>query len=196
MTKNNLPKKGSILILAIILSSVFLTIGLAVTSIVYKELLRLDVYKRSQAASAIADTAWECALYQEYREFLFSDTDAFFNITLSRRVKCSDGFGNPSASLLGWNVKVDDVLISNNKIKGKAVTENDPQKYEYFIGSQNGGACAKVNIDKRCKEDAQPGDQEFCTVETIIKTTGYDACNKDGDSVNVGRVQRRLYLSR
>jgi Tfp pilus assembly protein PilE len=59
------PQRGFTLLIAVILSSVVLAIGLALLDISYKQLVLASVAKNSQYAFYAADSALECALYYD-----------------------------------------------------------------------------------------------------------------------------------
>ncbi|KKU81659.1 MAG: hypothetical protein UY07_C0012G0018 [Parcubacteria group bacterium GW2011_GWA1_47_8] len=56
-------RKGSALLMAVLISSIVLTIGLGVYLRTYKELLFANFWTQSQVAFAAADSGLECALY-------------------------------------------------------------------------------------------------------------------------------------
>ena len=72
------PQKGFTLLIAVILSSVVLTIGLALLDVAYKQVVLSSTAKQSQAALYNADSALECALYydQKFNAFDFAAPDA------------------------------------------------------------------------------------------------------------------------
>lgn len=59
------PKKGAVLLIAILVASVALAVGFGVYNRTYKELLFASFWKQTQIAFASADTGLECALYWE-----------------------------------------------------------------------------------------------------------------------------------
>lgn len=56
-------KRGVVLLIAILVSSVALAVGLGVYNRTYKELLFASYWKQTQIAFAAADSGLECALY-------------------------------------------------------------------------------------------------------------------------------------
>lgn len=58
-------KKGAILLIAILMASVMLTVGLGVYQRTYKELYLASFWKQVQLAFLSADTGFECALYRD-----------------------------------------------------------------------------------------------------------------------------------
>lgn len=59
------PKKGAVLLIAILVSSVALAVGFGVYNRTYKELLFASFWKQTQIAFSSADAGLECALYWE-----------------------------------------------------------------------------------------------------------------------------------
>lgn len=57
--------RGFTLLIAVILSSVVLTIGLALLDLAYKQIILASTAKQSQIAFYAADSAIECALYYD-----------------------------------------------------------------------------------------------------------------------------------
>lgn len=58
-------KKGAVLLIAILVSSVALAVGFGVYNRTYKELLFASYWKQTQVAFSSADAGLECALYYE-----------------------------------------------------------------------------------------------------------------------------------
>lgn len=65
--------RGFTLLTSIILSSVVLSLGLALLDVSYKQLILASAAKQSQHAFYAADAAIECALYWESRADFFGD---------------------------------------------------------------------------------------------------------------------------
>lgn len=57
------PQKGATLLIAILMASVMLSVGLGVYQRTYKELYFASFWKQAQIAFAAADSGLECALY-------------------------------------------------------------------------------------------------------------------------------------
>jgi Tfp pilus assembly protein PilE len=71
------PQRGFTLLIAVILASVLVTVGLALSDIAYKQVILASTAKQSQYAFYAADAALECALFydQEYDAFNTNPTD-------------------------------------------------------------------------------------------------------------------------
>lgn len=67
-------QRGFTLLIAVILSTVVLTVGLALLDVAYKQVVLASTAKQSQAAFYNADSALECALYydQKFNDFDFA----------------------------------------------------------------------------------------------------------------------------
>lgn len=66
------PQRGFTLLIAVILSSVALSIGVALLDIAYKQVILASAARQSEAAFYNADTALECALYYDQQINAFS----------------------------------------------------------------------------------------------------------------------------
>lgn len=65
MRNKNSQKRGAVLLIAILVSSVALAVGFGVYNRTYKELLFASFWKQTQIAFSSADAGLECALYYE-----------------------------------------------------------------------------------------------------------------------------------
>ncbi len=63
MKNRKTQKRGVVLLIAVLVSSVALAVGLGVYNRTYKELLFASYWKQTQIAFAAADAGLECALY-------------------------------------------------------------------------------------------------------------------------------------
>lgn len=73
--------RGFTLLIAVILTSVLLSVGLSLIDTAYKQLLLSSTAKQSEMAFYIADSALECALYHDQRLGSFSFTTPAANIS-------------------------------------------------------------------------------------------------------------------
>ena len=71
------PQRGFTLLIAIILSSVTLSVGLALADIAYKQVVLSSTAKQSQTAFYHADSALECALYYDQKFAAFNQGSSF-----------------------------------------------------------------------------------------------------------------------
>ncbi|HEY4488115.1 MAG TPA: hypothetical protein VJB97_01185 [Candidatus Paceibacterota bacterium] len=65
-------ERGFALLIATVLSSIALAVGLAVTDVVYRQVVLSSAAKQSQYAFYAADSALECALYFDQQEGTFA----------------------------------------------------------------------------------------------------------------------------
>ncbi len=117
------PHRGFTLLIAIILSTVVLTVGLALLDVAYKQVILSSTAKQSQAAFYNADSALECALYYDQKKdsFDFTVTPDF------TALKCSN------------------VLVTNGSYNG-----SDPAVHitKFAIPCVGGGISASTTIYK------------------------------------------------
>lgn len=78
------PHRGFTLLIAIILASVSLVVGLALADIAYKQVVLSSTAKNSQVAFYRADSAMECALYWD-QQFASFNTMADISIQCENR---------------------------------------------------------------------------------------------------------------
>lgn len=76
MSKKNVGNSGSALLIAILMSTVVLAVGVGVYQRTYKEILFSSMWRQTQAAFAAADSGLECAVYLELHggSFCFGQT--------------------------------------------------------------------------------------------------------------------------
>ena len=67
MDKANTQENGSVLILALIMASILLSVGMGISNIALKEIKLSSIGNESGAAFYMADTGAECALYWDLR---------------------------------------------------------------------------------------------------------------------------------
>jgi len=89
--KKKIISRGFTLLLAAIISSIVLSVGLAIYSIAQKEVTLSSLGKYSQFAFYNADSGSECALYWDVRHAFFSTS------TPPSQIACDYNSGNASA---------------------------------------------------------------------------------------------------
>lgn len=72
MTGYNTPTRGFTLLIAVVLASVALSLGLALIDIAYKQSVLASAAKQSQTAFYNADMALECALFYDQQKDFFN----------------------------------------------------------------------------------------------------------------------------
>lgn len=76
-TAPHIPQRGFTLLIAIILASVALVVGLSLADIAYKQVVLSSTAKNSQVAFYRADSAMECALYYDQQFAAFNRASAY-----------------------------------------------------------------------------------------------------------------------
>lgn len=77
--------RGFALLIAVILTSVVLALGMALLDVAYKQILLSSGAKNSQYAFYYADSALECALYYDQQQGAF-----YFGTTYAGPIQCSN----------------------------------------------------------------------------------------------------------
>ena len=72
--KKNTRKKGFVILIAIVVSSLIVSMGIFISTVAYKELVLSTSAKSSQKAFYIADSVLECALRADVRDLIFDDS--------------------------------------------------------------------------------------------------------------------------
>lgn len=73
--------RGFTLLISIILTSVLVSIGIALIDLAYKQIVLASTARQSEVAFYAADTALECALYWDQKQGAFSFTTPASSIT-------------------------------------------------------------------------------------------------------------------
>lgn len=113
------PQKGFTLLIAVILTSVLLSVGLALLDVAYKQVVLSSTAKQSQTAFYAADSALECALYWDQQEGAFA-------------------YGSPSSS----------VSCTGVSFPVTASISNNVQKATFSVSCSGGGTSAVVEVYK------------------------------------------------
>lgn len=79
--KNKKRKQGAVLLIAVLVASVALAVGIGVYNRTYKELLFASFWKQTQVAFAAADAGLECAIYWDLHPAL--NYTCFGNATIA-----------------------------------------------------------------------------------------------------------------
>lgn len=90
--------RGFTLLIAILLSTIAVTLGVSLLEVSYKQVILSSTAKQSQYAFYSADSAMECALYydQQFNAFSYSNPMASGSITCDTRVITN--FTNPTSA--------------------------------------------------------------------------------------------------
>ncbi|MEX0652400.1 MAG: pilus assembly PilX N-terminal domain-containing protein [Candidatus Paceibacterota bacterium] len=102
--KNKTQKRGFTLLVAVLISGVLLSIGLAIFNITIKELLLSSSGRESQFAFYAADSGIECALYWDQKGSAFSTSTAGAIACNSTSIPEVGGLGYNSAMTFQFEV--------------------------------------------------------------------------------------------
>ncbi len=180
MNKNNIQKnKGYTLLFSVLISSLLLTIGLAILMISKKELLLSSSGRESQFAFYAADTGVECAMYSDFG----AGGGAF-----------SDKTSSPAPNIIcnGQNIGVTKTLPP---VPPGMSGINNIAEFTFKIPLDRSGntnspsPCAFVTVDKRYSTDS-----DNSLSKTVIQSRGYNTgCNVTTDPRKVERGLRVVY---
>jgi hypothetical protein len=169
---HSLQPRGITLLIAVILSSVVLTIALSLLNITYKQLVLVSAAKNSQYAFYTADSAMECALYWDQRKLAFEYAGSAYVTGGAEQMDCADPGGT-----------------------SRAITSAAPSSLTTFQDTSSGTRTTKFFIP--CPDGGTSGTAGFVTVikantgTTFIYTTGYSSCIITDDR----RIERGLRVS-
>lgn len=96
--------RGVTLLIAIILVSVLLALGLALIDVAYKQAVLASTVKQSEIAFYAADSALECALYWDQQMGAFSYSTPLSSITCATRSMSVTSSVNGSTRTSSFNV--------------------------------------------------------------------------------------------
>lgn len=89
------PQRGFTLLIAVVLTTVLLSVGFALLDIAYKQIVLSSTARNSQYAFYAADSAMECALYWDQQRNAFSFASALTSI------RCAGADISVSSSVAG-----------------------------------------------------------------------------------------------
>ena len=87
-------KKGAILLIAVLMASVMLSVGLGVYHRTYKEIYLASFWKQVQIAFSATDTGFECALYRDLHPpvgSVYFATSSSSTVPDPNTFSCADG---------------------------------------------------------------------------------------------------------
>lgn len=203
--------RGFVLLMATLVSGLFLVIGMAIFKIAYIELILSSTGRASQRAFAAADSGLECALYwdrkypvstedQSKSAFSTYSNDSFFEHSNSQGIIINDAlYPRPQINCANQNI----VGVNNNLLLGNDSTDNrsifrqggdqtgsltggtaGQDTYFSFILPDN--SCAKVSVHKTY-DSMDPSK----LLKTEIFSHGYSSC----DLSNPRTVERALQMT-
>ncbi len=162
--------KGFTLLLATLVSSLLLSVGLSMFTIAQKEIILSSLGRDSQYAFYAADSGAECALYLDFKG-VFDTSAATHGATCNTVVV---GEYRPPES-----VDLSDLVLGGESFVGGLATS------EFFFELNN--RCIKVEVTKF----------ETGTVRTQINSRGYSVgCDAAGEPVQTPRTLERAVRMR
>ncbi len=162
---------GFTLLLAVLISSVLLTLGLAIFSITIRQLLLSTTARDSQFAFYAADAGAECALYWDLQHSAFSTTT-------SSNINCNYDGSNTS----NQNMPVG----GNSQVGGSGWDKPSTFALTFFPDSY----CAVVSVTKH-----NAGTQASPIIQTTIDSRGYNFGTKSSttcSSADPRRLERAV----
>lgn len=94
MHPRNAPQRGFTLLIAVILASVALGVGLALLDIAYKQVVLASAARQSQTAFYAADSVMECALYYDQQMNTFGYSASSGTVTCNGTNPATVTFNN------------------------------------------------------------------------------------------------------
>ncbi len=185
--------EGSVLVLTVVISTVLFTLGIAVASILQKEVLRHIYSDRSAVALNVANAALECTLYNDFRRFLFNPL--FSGNIRTRTAKFDCGSIYQVRSISDWSTRyVAESETINDRRTGEGrytfaviqLTASNLNTFSDPYGDISGIAnvpCAHVTVEKKCVE--KESGRRNCKndiIESSIEVRGYFSCAQGNES--------------
>lgn len=162
-------QKGFTLFVALIVSTLLLSIGLSLSNIILKQLVFSTTGKESQIAFYAADSAAECALYWDRKDNTGATvSEGAFGTSSAQTIYCGTG---------GTNF-VGEVAMYPKTIK--PVTEDQATTtfyvdYKLNLDGEERFACAKVTVSKWIVTVTDGNGQTIPVQRTIVDSRGYNA---------------------
>ena len=180
--------KGSVLIITILISTVLLTIGLSITAIIEKDLLRQLYTQRSEQAFRILDSAVECTLYNDLHNFSFRVVGVGSE-SFTFRCNGLDVFTESATAIDAFN----------NKNKQTDYKNNGTVEFKFIL--VDSPSCAEVLVVKECVTSGTGTRPNNCvnksSPSTTIEIKGYDVCTKNnGEGFDLGEERGGLTIVR
>ena len=197
--KKNTCRKGSVLVIAVLLSSTFFSIGIVLATILQKEVIRQGIATRSSVASNIVHDAFECALYNDFRRGVFNDT-IFSSGGVNNVVDCGSVY-KVRALTRGGLSEEEYVALNNGSAFSNPGKQRGEGHFEFVIlrndrvdgANQEQAPCAHVVVRKECATREQGCSSE--TIKSYVEIRGYFSCRSflSNDDRSVVRRLRVFY---
>lgn len=162
-------QRGFTLFVALIVSTLLLSIGLSLSNIVLKQLVFSTTGKESQVAFYAADSGAECALYWDRKDNTGATVlDGAFSTSSTDIIYCGTGDNTSNGEVAMFPKSI------------KPVTEDQATTtfyvdYRLNIDGEERFACAKVTVSKWIVEVTDGSGQTIPVQRTNIDSRGYNA---------------------
>lgn len=187
--------RGSVLVITIIVTAVLLSIGITLATILEKEISRQVYARQSQIAMNVANSALECALFNDFYRSVFRSAALAERVYAA--VECGDLY--PVRKISDWSSMYDpssgDGASENGGVGGPPGTG----LYTFVVIDSDGKPlfgeqvpCAHVALKKECV--AIGDDSTVCQdglIDTSIEVKGYSLC-RSGESESARELVRRF----
>lgn len=180
-SKNSMTRRkqtentGSVLIVTILITSVLFGIGTAFASILEKEVARQVYEDRSQKAINIANTALECALYNDFRRHAFNAL-----VESDSTVLCGDLYQVRTVS--NWNnpyyPSTDHGTVAGTGTYEFAIIESQ----NVNLSGVSGVPCAHTILQRRCVGSTSGTSCISEVIDSSIEVRGYDRCSSGDEN--------------
>ena len=171
---------GSVLVVTILITSVMFGIGTTFASILEKEVSRQVYEDRSQTSINIANTALECALYNDFRRNVFTSS-------VARSVTCGSLYQiRPTGDWSGtYSAATGHGTVTGTGTYEFAVIDSRDES----LSGVSDVPCAHVIVERRCVGDTTGTVCDSGIISVSIEVRGYDACSS-GDERQRDVVRR------
>lgn len=185
---------GSVLIITIVITGVLLSVGITLASILEKEITRQAYGRQSQLAMNIANSALECALFNDFHRFTFRSA------SLARRIHDSVDCGELYQVRSDSDWSSENVYVPSSNDKESTVLGTG--RYQFVVidsGKEDllgeSVSCALVAVDKQCVGSTSTvGSNQVCDdglIKTSIEVRGYSVCSS-GEDEDIRKLVRRF----
>jgi len=176
-------QNGFTLLLASLIASLLLSVGLSMFTIAQKEIILSSLGRDSQYAFYAADAGAECALYWDFKN-AFNPEEATHNATCNSKV-----IGTYELGVTPPSATSEDLVLGGKSYQAGVATTNFWFEQSVSVGT-NGGLrkhCINVTVVKR--QDKSPA--------TEINARGYSTgCDANGDPIINSRTLERAVRMR
>ena len=192
MKDKRFTKKGSVLIIVLIMSSILFTIGITFAFILEKEVKGQTYAERSQKALNIANSALECFLYNDFQRNIFAtrffSTNPHFDCGNHYHIR---GVGDWGSSVYKPVVSSENARLGNFNFK---VVESPKANLE----NVERAPCAYVDLNRECSiMPASSTASSICNapIDVSIEIRGYYECSKSHEEGGEEQIVRRIQIS-